>query len=325
MKYNYQEKVSFLVSSCDKYRTAWYPFFSLVKKFWPNHPQNIYLISEIEDYCDKELNIIVFKDGKGRTWSELLYSALIRIPTEYVIFSLEDFFLVDYVNEQEIEKCFNIMESDLLIDEIRFKLSNLEIIRDAEDYKGFKISPSNTPYRVDTQVGLWRKERLINLIEASESAWEFERNATIRAMVNSNKILWQWSSDPYNANNMMYPYILDSEEHFIRGYSIAWGKWLWSNKKLFEDNGIYGVNFHEMGMLSEKRAEIRRKYFFRFGKGKATFIEKIIQWILGSIYIIDRNYREVRLGGIERVRIIIRKARKRLVKKCITMQLGKEK
>lgn len=313
MKYNYQEKVSVLVSSCDKYRTAWYPYFSLLRKFWVNCPKRIYLISETEDFQCKDLPIMTFKDGKGKNWSELLLSALGKIQTEYVIFSLEDFFVVDYIKEDEIERCLEMMENDHRIAEIRFKPSSLDILKGAENYGEFKIAPKDTPYRVDTQVGLWRKESLASLIDHTETAWQFEKNATLRAKARNQIFLWIYSNAPYNKENMIFPYYLDAEEQFVRGYSIAWGKWLWNNKKIFEANGIYDVNYKEIGTLSKRGAEIKRKYYFRVGKGKANILERIIRGWLGFVYAADRSYREIRLGGLDGVKVLKRKMMKRMM------------
>jgi len=38
-----------LIASCDAYSDAWAPFFALMKKYWPDCPYPIYLISNYQD------------------------------------------------------------------------------------------------------------------------------------------------------------------------------------------------------------------------------------------------------------------------------------
>ena len=111
--------ISFVVSSCDKYSTAWKPYFELVKKFWPEHPERIYLISESKQYVDSELNIQCENYPESYTWSERLYHTLEKIDTEYIIFSLEDFFLLGPVKQEVIDRCIGWMDENREIAECR--------------------------------------------------------------------------------------------------------------------------------------------------------------------------------------------------------------
>ena len=42
------------------------------------------------------------------------------------------------------------------------------------------------PYRVSTQPAIWRRERLLGLLNDRESAWEFEWNGTDRSVRHSD-------------------------------------------------------------------------------------------------------------------------------------------
>ena len=53
----YVNKCALVMSTSDGYQTAWYPYFELIKKYWKNHPKNIYLNTETKVYVDNELEI----------------------------------------------------------------------------------------------------------------------------------------------------------------------------------------------------------------------------------------------------------------------------
>ena len=50
----YVNKCALVMSTSDGYQTAWYPYFELIKKYWKNHPKNIYLNTETKVYVDNE-------------------------------------------------------------------------------------------------------------------------------------------------------------------------------------------------------------------------------------------------------------------------------
>ena len=97
---NELDKVSLLVSSCDLYEDAWNPFFQLIYRNWPQHPNNIFLLSEEKTFNCDYMNIETINTKKGTPWTERLRFALDKIDTEYVLFSLEDYFVHAYVNNE---------------------------------------------------------------------------------------------------------------------------------------------------------------------------------------------------------------------------------
>lgn len=312
MKYSYQEKCSFLVSSCDKYRTAWYPLFSLIKIYWPNSPIKKYLITERLNFHLEGIDVQVLNNKKGSAWGENLLSALKVIDTEYVIFSLEDFFLVDYVKDDIIEKCVKWMDENPNIAQIRLKPSSDAVnLRMAEKYEGFRIAEDSMPYRIDTQVAIWRKNRMKELTNAQETAWRFESRGTKRAIGSPYLFLCAYLEDMHDVSKMVYPYYLDPENYFRRGYSIAWGKWLWNNKNLFDKNGIYGVNYKELGMMTQKQTERAIKYFHDFHADNASFIDKIVHLFYKVGLVVESGVKEVKINGFDGIKILIRKLCKR--------------
>jgi hypothetical protein len=283
-----------------------------LNKYWKDLPEQIYLISETEDFEIESVKIKVFKFGRGHDWGDLLYSALSMIDTKYVFFSLEDFFVCREVDEESLEKCMEIMDADDGIAEIRLKPSSDKTLVEETRFGVFRKATEDTPYRVDTQFALWRREVLLELVRKNETAWEFEKNATKRAKDTEYTFLWNYSKIPNSIENMIIPYHLDAKEHFKEGYSIAWGKWLWNNKQLFEQNGIFNVNYKELGVLSQKSAERRRKWLYRFDRDDASFAEMIVQFIYKLLVGADRYLREIRINGTYGLDNVVLKIRNRI-------------
>lgn len=287
----YQDDCTIVVSSCDKYRTAWYPYFELIKTYWQDRPENICLITETEEYKDSELNINCVVCGTKMTWSERLYKCLSEIKTKYIIFLLEDFFLLDYVKNEQIQECFEWMEADESIACCRFRPSDHPSLKNGIKHGLFSEAGDDTPYRLDTQAGLWNRETLMSFIDLSETPWEFESKGTKRIIGTDKKFYWMYQEDEHNIENMLYPYRIFQKY----GYGIAWGKWLWKNPEWFVQNGIENVNYSELGILSEE--DVLKRFEKVFDNSSKSKISKL--FIKANIYF-DRLIRSIKINGFKR-------------------------
>lgn len=289
--------LALLVMSCDKYSSVWYPYFELIKKYWPDHPEHIYLSSETRGYSCEGLDITVINSNKVEPWSQRLLDVLTQIKEEFIVFSLEDFFLLGKVNTARIKECLRWMREDSSIAECR--LTTYDTVTAGDYYKGsdFRICPANHPYRVDTQVAVWRKSYLMSVINPMETPWQFEGRASARSSSKPDKLLWL-SPTPLNIHDldaMIVPYFNRPAD----GYGIAWGKWLPNNKKWFENNGIHGVKFHRLGSLSKEGIDRRNKYLYVV---PTTPGRKAIKTVYQLYVYADRMVRGFMINGMQDVR-----------------------
>lgn len=284
------QDIALLVMSCDKYSSAWLPYFELIKKFWPGHPRKIYLSSETLSYSCEGLEITVINSNKVEPWSQRLLNVLKSIEEEFIVFSLEDFFLLDYVDNNRIEQCLTWMRKDKSIAECR--LGTFETITEGEEYLGseFRICPIEHPYRVDTQFAIWRKSYLQSIINPTETPWQFEPRASERSKHTTDKLLWFSPNNPNNLQSMIMPYY----NGWTEGYGIGWGKWRPKNKQWFESNGILGVKYHQLGSLSERDIERRKKYLYI---NPSTVQSRIIKALYQFLVYTDRFCREIMTTG----------------------------
>ena len=232
-KINVNNQVSVLLSSCDAYEDAWYPFFRLFNKFW-NCPYKVYLNTETKT-CHEEKVITLNSVEKNKSWSMRLKYALKRIPSKYIIFFLEDFFLLDYVNQNEINRCIDIMERDKKIAVIDFEYCDRCNYHKTE-YCGYSERDLSSMYFLNCQTAIWRRKDLIRFLSPYESPWQFEIFGTERVKLYNKRFLCS------SGENITFLYNVDWND----GYGLHGGKWLKSNIELFEKNNIC-VDFSRMG------------------------------------------------------------------------------
>ena len=270
----YLDDISLVVSSCDIYEDAWYPYFELIKKYWVNHPKEIYLITERKNFVSENIRINV--KNYDCVFGKRLYKTLSEIKTKYIIFSLEDFFLQSPVNENVIKKCYEWMEENPNIAVCRFYPSNLDQLIPTQKYEKFYLAGNDIKYRLDTQMAIWNRETLMSFIDINEDPWQFESNGTKRIKNTEKLFLWYYAED----NDLLLSSSLDSNKAFdysvkdTYGYGIRQGRWLWNNEKLFKLNEIYNVNLKRLGVISERTFFFRKKHLFN---KEQNIIEKFIK------------------------------------------------
>src|SRR5262245_55076537 len=97
-----------LVSSCDNYSDLWEPYFSLLKRHWPDVPFPVALITE-----EKRPEISGVRPlcvGSNLDWSTRLKRSIEAVGTPYVLLTLEDFFIRRRVDSARILSLFDEMQ-----------------------------------------------------------------------------------------------------------------------------------------------------------------------------------------------------------------------
>ena len=222
---------SVVVCSCDKYSDLWYPYFELFKKFWGNCPYPIYLNTETKEYKTQGLSIHVIHAEEGKTdWSSRLIHTINKSDSEFILLTLDDHFLLRPVDEKAFCNLVSYMDAHPQIACMSF-LTKSRKKQKLLHGRWIKIGKSEL-LRVTASTALWRKERLLSLLCAGESAWEFEGGASNRSR-KTPYLYYRYEGAP----DWPDP-ILDFAQHVYRGYGVFQGKWLWNNDKLFRENGL---------------------------------------------------------------------------------------
>ena len=155
-----------LVLSCDAYSYVWPTFFTLLDKYYPHHPE-VYLSTETKqcDFC-KTIKT------NSQVWTERFKSALEQIPDNYILVMLEDFFIRKPVNEQEILNAEKIMQNNKNIIVCNFELQYRKGVATA--YPSYERQLNKQTYLNSCQPSLWNRKLLIERLQKSQTAWEWE-------------------------------------------------------------------------------------------------------------------------------------------------------
>ena len=146
-----------LVASCDKYADLLGPFSTLWRKFWPDCPFKVVLVTESEPANATELCFDrVVACGAGGNWCSRLVQALDTIGTTYVLMLCDDYYLEKPVQTARI--------LERLAQAKAFDAANLRLIPNPKPsipYRdGLMEYRKQTAYCIATQAGIWNREFL---------------------------------------------------------------------------------------------------------------------------------------------------------------------
>ncbi len=94
-------KVAVLITSCDKYRDLWEPFFTLFFRYWQDCTHPACLGTNHLKYNDKRVKTITTSDND---WSSGFRTVFEKIPDPYTLVMNEDFFLTNHVDTTKSEE-----------------------------------------------------------------------------------------------------------------------------------------------------------------------------------------------------------------------------
>lgn len=244
MKSNY----SILVNSCDDFEDCWNPFFKLFSKYWPNYNGKIYLNTEYKNYTFKNLDIIptavckLQMDRNKVTWSECLIRAIEKIETDIILYTQEDYFLKDFVQDQIISKFSLLMQNNIDIDCIH--LTDQAVFPEknpSEKYENLYPVVLKQRFRVSCQAALWRKEVLLFYLRNYENAWQFEEFASKRSALEDHKFYVVDNKWVKKDEFEIIPYVFTG---------IVQGKWKEEVIDLFNSHGIK-MDFSKRGFIND--------------------------------------------------------------------------
>jgi len=169
--------VTVLISSFDGYSECWGPVCHGFKKYWPDCPYPVLLMTNTKDHPDDMVKVL--KVGGGRDWSGRMITALERIETPYVMYFQEDYWINAPVDTPKITSYVDLMERHGL-NYVRL-LSKPLPDRDYEHDPRLGVLATDAEYRTSVQITFWRREVLRDLLRPGESVWQFELNGTERS------------------------------------------------------------------------------------------------------------------------------------------------
>jgi hypothetical protein len=246
-------KICFLVLSCDKYSDLWNPFAQLFERYWPDCPFDKYFATNQIPFDQYGFQPILM--GKDKTWSMGLQTVLSALKDryEYVLITLEDLFLTDNVDNGYLIKCVD----EFLKKGGKYLRLSLRKIHKADGQYIERIK-HNIPYRHNCIYALWKIAILQNVLISDENAWEFEKVGAKRTAA---------------MNGFFYA----NKKHFIFTNVIIKGKW--RKEALIQIQNILpdiAINRQIFTDAEEYRYNRRRRVFEFFYDNVPFIIQKLL-------------------------------------------------
>ena len=169
------------LSTYDGGADCWDGFFCALKEEWPEMNMPIYINTESKSYAFEGFDIRCLNaDEKDMPWGMRLKKALQKIDTDYILLFLEDYWLDRKVNNKKFLDAIKIMNNNPHICNICFYPMPGNNIDD-ELFGDYELRPQKCEYKLNAQVALWRKDKLIEYTRNHESPWEWEVFGSRRA------------------------------------------------------------------------------------------------------------------------------------------------
>lgn len=220
-----------VVISCKRYERLWDPFFKLLNKYWNDCKYKIYFITDFGRYEDERVTNIELKKDMG--FSANLITALKQIPEDNIIYFQEDYFAMDYFDNEKIERLVKHLED-----------YNISCLRLApcpgptakwEHSEEVGLLQKGDSYRISTQTAIWNKNYLISILDPNETGWDFEILGTIRSCSRNDILLSVWRQSN-NTPGGPAPYFITA---------IVKGIWQDGAIKLLEKEGLSTDNIKD--------------------------------------------------------------------------------
>lgn len=136
-------------------------YFGRIEKYFPSLKNKYVTCNEFVPYGE----CVVYDNSD--THSNQMVDVLSKIPTDYVIYSQEDYVLFDYVKEDTIKEYIDLMNTDKNIGFIRLIQSGVAGMN-SEYNKDLLYVDSNSEYFFSTQATIWRREVLLEMFKNSK-------------------------------------------------------------------------------------------------------------------------------------------------------------
>jgi len=172
--------ISILICSHDGAKDLWSPLEKSYKKYWPDCPFKIFLLTNYNSPKSDFFKTI--KIGKEVNWSDKIILAMKKINTEYILLTYDDLFFKKRVSTK---KLLNL--SKLVVDNDWSYLSFIPHIKISNKVSDdLSILEKNRQYRNSSPWSIYKKNVLNKLLLPGESAWEFEKIGSVRSNIYEN-------------------------------------------------------------------------------------------------------------------------------------------
>ena len=236
-----ENKFSVIISTCDKFSDLWDAHIFLLNQNWADRNVETFLVTDKPTDRTFE-NVTVVAAGEGTEITERLKAVMPMIKTDYILFTLDDYFLTQKIHTSAILEDIGIMKKHKL-DYLQLYMLSMKVLKNRKaveiEPKVYLMDNEAWDYIVSLYSGIWRKEFMEKTLSETLNAWQYEVALT--------KMARNFQARCADSRRMEFP-ILDV---------IRKGKVLTKAKKYFAKNPIYKGNRETMKITDEWMLEFR--------------------------------------------------------------------
>lgn len=165
-----------IVPTCQAYSDAWEPFYGLMRKFWPDNPYPVYLVTDHMPYVKpdiKGLSAIFLNWDYG--WCKNILKAIEKVSQydqEPILILQEDFFFSAPVDQSLINSALSLLAADPRAAFVRLMPCPGPDMAFNTDFGRIDYKAA---YRISCQATIWQKDALVTVLESvGGTAIDFE-------------------------------------------------------------------------------------------------------------------------------------------------------
>lgn len=172
-----QDRLTLLIHSCGAYSDLWDGQIEMLTRNWNHRNIRTIILTDQNPSAYAYPDIEIVCAGKGKEITERISYILPKINTEFVFVTLDDYFLLQPVDNVRISYLLDQMEKQSL-DYIRLFPNPPSKDRIGEEL--FRIHPEEkkSNYYINLYAGIWRKSFIEKTIEHPINAWQYEVSLT---------------------------------------------------------------------------------------------------------------------------------------------------
>lgn len=161
---------SIIISTCDKFSDLWEHHLNFLIKNWRGELPKIYLVSDKESSFSFPNVIFLFFDGD---FPERIKNACELIDNEYIILTLDDYFLINETDANRISFLVHYARKESIdyLSLFSRRADKEKIIRPLEYFEPVNLSKK---YAVNLYPAIWKRTFLIGCVRETGSPWSFE-------------------------------------------------------------------------------------------------------------------------------------------------------
>lgn len=199
--------ISLIICSYDGYSDCWNPFFTLLKKYFPESENfDIILSTTTKSYQFEGLNIKTIAHGENAPWGQRLKNSLQEAKYDVVLPISEDYFLNSKVNFELFSYFVNLIYNNREIDHIRLLRYRVSWKAKKSVFKHLEKIDQICKHRFLLIPGLWRKQTLDKYLKNYENVFMSEKISGFRSWIRKDGF--------YSIN-----------EEYVKEFGQAYGTW----------------------------------------------------------------------------------------------------